>query len=186
MRDNIEINGKKIEYNLVIRRNAKQIRLLLHKNGDITVSSFRKLPKIFIKSFLKKNFQNIEKYLNLNNVDNLNKKESREEYLENKENARGIVEKKLLKYNSYYNFKYNRVSIRDQKTRWGSCSSQGNLNFNYRIYKLPEELANYVIVHELCHLKEFNHSRSFWDLIFLTIPDYKERRKKLKNNHKLI
>ena len=115
----------------------------------------------------------------------MREKGKRKDYLTNKEEARKIAKKKLLKYNNYYNFKYNRISIRNQKTRWGSCSAKGNLNFNYKICKLPEELCDYVIVHELCHLKEFNHSNNFWELVSLTIPNYKKIRRELKNNYRL-
>lgn len=101
-------------------------------------------------------------------------------YLSNKELARGFVNAKLIKLNSYYGFKYNRVAIRDQKTRWGSCSSRGNLNFNYKIIFLEDDLAEYIIVHELCHLVEMNHSSKFWDRVEKACPDYKSIRQRLK------
>jgi len=101
-------------------------------------------------------------------------------YIKNKERAREIVRQKLNNFNNTYGFTYNRVSIKNQRTKWGSCSSKGNLNFNYKIVFLPEHLANYLIVHELCHLKELNHSKSFWLLVEKTIPDYKKCKKELK------
>src|SRR3989344_2593932 len=101
-------------------------------------------------------------------------------YIKNKERAREIVRQKLNDFNNIYGFTYNRVSIKNQRTKWGSCSSKGNLNFNYKIVFLPEHLANYLIVHELCHLKELNHSKSFWLLVEKTIPDYKKCKKELK------
>ena len=67
--------------------------------------------------------------------------------------------------------KYNHVSIRNQRRRWGSCSSKKNLNFNYRILTLSPELRDYIIVHELCHLKELHHGKTFWDLVERIIPD---------------
>ena len=75
---------------------------------------------------------------------------------------------------------YNRVSVRNQKTRWGSCSSKGNLNFNYRLFYLPEELLDYVVVHELAHRLHMNHSKDFWQEVERYFPDYKECRKQLK------
>jgi len=75
---------------------------------------------------------------------------------------------------------FKRVAIRNQKSRWGSCSSQKNLNFNYRLCLLPSDIAEYIIVHELCHLQEMNHSVKFWRLVEKTIPDYKFRQKRLK------
>jgi predicted metal-dependent hydrolase len=69
--------------------------------------------------------------------------------------------------------KYSRISIRNQRGRWGSCSSKKNLNFNYRILDLNEELQDYVIVHELCHLVELNHGENFWNLMEKIIPKAK-------------
>lgn len=96
------------------------------------------------------------------------------------EDARVLVHAKLAYWNQFYHFSYNRVSIRNQSTRWGSCSSKGNLNFNYRIVHLPERLADYLIVHELCHLGQMNHSANFWNLVAQTIPDYEQCRADLQ------
>lgn len=103
------------------------------------------------------------------------------DYKAYKEKARELIMSRLEHFAYPYGFSYGRVSIRNQSTRWGSCSKQGNLNFNYRLVQLPLELLDYVVVHELCHLAEFNHSRKFWDLVAQAIPDYKERRRQLKN-----
>lgn len=104
----------------------------------------------------------------------------RKGYLVHKESARELVMRKIAEWNALYGFTVGRVSIKNQTTRWGSCSSKGNLNFNYRIALLPEHLADYIIVHELCHLKEFNHSQKFWDLVGKAIPDYAVRREELR------
>lgn len=100
-------------------------------------------------------------------------------YHKHRESARTLVHKRLAELNRHYNFTYHRVAIRDQKSRWGSCSKKGNLNFNYRLMFLPEPLIDAVIVHELCHLEEFNHGKKFWELVARTIPDHKERRAQL-------
>lgn len=77
-------------------------------------------------------------------------------------------------------FDFNSVRIKDQRTRWGSCSSKKNLNFNYRILYLPRELAKYLVVHELCHLKEMNHSKAYWACVEEILPNYKELNNELK------
>jgi predicted metal-dependent hydrolase len=100
--------------------------------------------------------------------------------LENKDKALQIAKDRINHFNKYYNFQFKNITIKNQKTRWGSCSRKGNLNFNYKIALLPENISDYIIVHELCHLKEFNHSKRFWDLVAETIPDYLILRKKLK------
>lgn len=109
-----------------------------------------------------------------------NKKGSKSEYLKYKNQALDLVKNKLEHFNKFYNFKYNKVTVRNQSTRWGSCSKSGNINFNYKLALLPESLLDYVVVHELCHLGEFNHSKNFWDLVARTVPDYKERRQELR------
>jgi predicted metal-dependent hydrolase len=102
------------------------------------------------------------------------RKTGQKEYLELKEKARVLVKERLEYWNKHYKFKYNRVSIRNQRSRWGSCSSLGNLNFNFRIVTLPIHLVDYIIVHELCHLRQFNHSQKFWNLVGETLPNYEE------------
>lgn len=92
-----------------------------------------------------------------------------------------IIEAKIDFYNYYYQFDFTDIGIRNQKTRWGSCSSSGSLSFNVHLAVLPEKLMDYVIVHELCHLKEMNHSEKFWALVAKCIPDYKVCRKSLKS-----
>ncbi len=97
-----------------------------------------------------------------------------------KEILRLHIEKRLALFNKDYGFTYRRITIRNQRTRWGSASRSGNLNFNYRMTFLPPHLSDYVIVHELCHLGEFNHSKKFWDLVARTIPDHRALRKELR------
>lgn len=77
---------------------------------------------------------------------------------------------------------YNRIAIRAQHTRWGSCSGKGNLNFNCLLALVPAEVLDYTVVHELCHLKEMNHSPKFWGEVEKILPDYKQCRKWLKEN----
>jgi len=105
---------------------------------------------------------------------------NRKAFLKYKEKAIRLVKEKLEVFNKIYRFRYSRVAIRNTKSRWGSCSKKGNLNFNYRIVFLPTELADYLIVHELCHLGKFNHSQKFWNLVSRAIPDYEKLRKELK------
>ncbi len=105
----------------------------------------------------------------------------RREYLKYKEQARALVHAKLEHWNTHYNLSYNKVFIKNQKTKWGSCSTKRNLNFSYRIVLLPEDLQDYLVVHELCHLQEMNHGEHFWNLVAETIPDPHAMNRKLRH-----
>ena len=96
-------------------------------------------------------------------------------YTLHKEEARTLIHARLEYFNQYYGHAYHRVAIRDQRRCWGSCSSKGNLNFSYKLLFLPPCLRDYVIVHELCHLRVLNHSRDFWNVMAEVMPDYAER-----------
>lgn len=95
--------------------------------------------------------------------------------------TQSIVRERLLHFNQFYNFSYRTIRLSSAKTRWGSCGSLGNLTFNCKLSVLPQHLIDYVVVHELCHLKEHNHSKSFWNLVSVHVPDHKARRRELRN-----
>ena len=101
-------------------------------------------------------------------------------YLAHKEEARALILARIQYFNAHYQFSYNRVAVRNQRRCWGSCTSLKNLNFSYRLLFLPPELADYVIVHELCHLAELNHSPNFWALVAETVPAYRLHRDALR------
>ena len=105
-------------------------------------------------------------------------------YLANKESARILVHDRVAHFMKYYSVKYGivvgKIAIRNQRSRWGSCSKKGNLNFNYKLVFLTPAQQDYVIVHEICHIKEFNHAKAFWNLVAETIPDWKKLRSELR------
>lgn len=94
--------------------------------------------------------------------------------------AVSLIDEIIFKYHLDKQFEFNRISIRNQKTRWGSCSSKNNLNFNFRIVFLPKHLAEYLVIHEFCHLKEMNHSKDFWKLVKTFDPMYKRHQKEIR------
>ncbi|MFT5036973.1 MAG: putative metal-dependent hydrolase [Candidatus Azotimanducaceae bacterium] len=101
-------------------------------------------------------------------------------YVEHKESARAAIAERLEYWNMHYGHTYNRVAIRNQKTCWGSCTEKGNLNFSYKLIFLPPHLMDYIIVHELCHLKELNHGKQFWELVGVALPEYKSHIRELR------
>jgi hypothetical protein len=186
MEKTIKLLNQNIIYTLRINKRSKHIRLAIHAGGSCVVTTPRYVPQFIIDRFLiGKSDWILNKIKHLSKfkpVIRKSKREKRLEYLKHKEKARQIALERLDYFNTYYGFKWNRVSIKNQKTRWGSCSRKGNLNFNYKIALLSEESADYIIVHELCHLKEMNHSRKFWDLVARTISNYLSIRKDLRKN----
>jgi predicted metal-dependent hydrolase len=98
-----------------------------------------------------------------------------------KEAARLLVHERIAALNAHYGLPLKKIFIKNSRSRWGSCSELGNLNFNYRILFLPPALQDYVVAHELCHLKEMNHSPAFWALVEETVPAHKAARRELRN-----
>jgi len=96
--------------------------------------------------------------------------------------AQAIVAERLALWNQQYGFIYHRVTIKEQKTRWGSCSRQGNLNFNWRLLLAPLDILDYVLIHELSHLKEQNHAPRFWAVVAVACPEYRARRHWLRQH----
>ncbi len=107
---------------------------------------------------------------------------SKEELQELAAQAMKLIPQKVRYYAPIIGVTYGRITIRNQRTRWGSCSGKGNLNFNCLLLLMPEEVLDYVVVHELCHRKEMNHSARFWEEVEKILPGYRQRRKWLKDN----
>ena len=97
-----------------------------------------------------------------------------------------IIKGRIESISSSMGLEYGRVFIKDQKTLWASCSGKKNLNFNWRLAAAPPEILDYVVIHELCHLREMNHSKRFWHLVGESCPDYKARRRWLRDNAALL
>jgi predicted metal-dependent hydrolase len=112
------------------------------------------------------------------------RRRSRRDYLRYKEAARALVHARLAHWNASYKLPLKKVFIKNHKSRWGSCSERGNLNFSYRVLFLPPELCDYIIVHELSHLKHFNHSPAFWAHVSRALPNYLALRKELRRLEK--
>lgn len=103
-----------------------------------------------------------------------------DEYQATKEQARARITERVAYYAGRYGVTYQSLSIRNQRSRFGGCSARGHLSFNYRLIFLPAPLLDYVVAHEVCHLRELNHSPRFWALVADTIPDYREKKRELQ------
>ncbi len=111
---------------------------------------------------------------------------TREDYEHHQRLAGEVLQQRAAYFAQRMGVDYGRISVRDQKTRWGSCSAKGNLNFNWRLILAPEQVLDYVVVHELAHRREMNHSKRFWALVEAVLPDYQSRRRWLKENGDLL
>lgn len=155
------------------------MRLAVRPGGEVVLTAPHSFSVATIESFLAKHSQWIEKSVaRMRHLKQL--PGGKREYCSHRETARAFVHERLAHWNALYGFKYGRVAIKDTKSLWGSCSRKGNLNFSYKLVFLPSELADYVIVHELCHLKEHNHSVRFWQLVARAQPGYRRLRRELR------
>ena len=108
-------------------------------------------------------------------------------YLRFKERARLAAHRKVKQWNAVFGFSVERISIKRQRTRWGSCSSNRILNFNYKLLFLSEELQDYIVIHELAHLAHMNHSTRFWLLVQTACPEWRARRSVLMHySHAIV
>lgn len=184
MKRKIELHKNKVEYTLKVSKRARRLRLAIYCDGNFVVTVPRNMSESIIERFIIKKSQwildKLEYFKNFPRQEF--EKGTHKNYLKYKYLALILVRKQIELFNSHYGFKFNKINIKNQKTRWGSCSRKGNLNFNYKIVLLPKRLADYIIVHELCHLKEFNHSQRFWNLVAQLIPDYLDIKRELKKS----
>lgn len=180
----IVLHNQEVEYTLRISQRARRLRLAIYHDGNFVVTAPRRLAESNIEKFIIRKSRWVINKLEYfkNNPRPIFPPETKQDYSAHKEGARVLAQTRLEYFNRIYGFKYNKISIRNQKTRWGSCSIKGNLNFNYKIALLPARLADYIIIHELCHLKELNHSVKFWNLVAQTRPDYLELRRDLQKS----
>lgn len=185
MKRKIVLSNQEVNYTYRRLRRAKRLTITVRRDASVLVTSPRIFPvKLVERSLLKQADWVLKKISEFQNSQSLFFETKRpEEYRRYKALARNFITKKIINLNKNYRFSFNRVSIRNQGSVWGSCSEKGNLNFNYKVYFLPDHLADYVIVHELCHLQELNHSKNFWNLVAQTVPDYQQRIKELKEKY---
>jgi hypothetical protein len=170
-------------YRLRLSRRARRLRISIAAGGEVTVTRPWFVSERTARAFISQQAAWIKKHLvRLNdiNVNSLRPGGTKADYQARKGEALAIVTERLAYFNQTYGFVWTRITIKNQKTRWGSCSRRGHLNFNYCLAALAPELRDYIIVHELCHLREFNHSPRFWNLVARVLPDYKERRRRLR------
>lgn len=178
----IKINDKQIDYKIRKSQRAKRLRVAVYCDASVVVTLPNSVNEKLIENFLREKanwlLEKIDFFNNHKNKFFSNLAE--DDFINKKEKAYITVKSIVKKYNQNNEFKINNIKIKNQKTRWGSCSKKGNININYKIVYLKRKMAEYIVVHELCHLKEFNHSNKFWKLVASKFPDYLDIRKELR------
>ncbi|MGN0575760.1 MAG: M48 family metallopeptidase [Ruminococcus sp.] len=185
MKDKININGiiAPIE---VLRSKRKTLEVEVSSDGRIIVRSPARLTKAEIEDFILSKADRLEKYLRegakrRKELSSL-KPFTAEEINEMADRALKIIPERVRYYAPLIGVTYGKITIRNQKTRWGSCSAKGNLSFNCLLAAMPPEVLDSVVVHELCHLKQMNHSKDFYSEVYRVFPEYDRWTRWLKEN----
>ena len=179
----IKLNNQIINYTLKTSTKAKRLRLTITPHKGLIATRPERMSQNIVENFILKKANWVIRKLDQLNGDKIKTnlfQGASKSYKVNKQIAEKFIQERVLALNKNYGFTFQRVCVKNQKTRWGSCSKKGNLNFNYKILFLPQELSDYILIHELCHLKELNHSKSFWKLVAQSTPNYSAKRKLLK------
>ena len=173
----------------VIRSKRKTLAIEIRPDMRVVVRAPEKIPQNEIIKFVEEKQNWIKKHLvQMYFKAEEMKKQKKEPALTNADieklcqKALSVIPDKVKYYAEIMGVTYGRITIRNQKTRWGSCSSKGNLNFNCLLMLMPDKVLDYVVVHELCHLKQMNHSKKFWKEVERYMPDYKNYKKWLNEN----
>lgn len=168
-----------MEYTL-IRTNRRTVAVEIKPDGAVIVRAPLKMSQARIERFLSEKTAWIEKHLvKIRSSEKLPKFTDKEinDFIQA---AKRVIPEKSARFAAAIGVSYGRITIRRERTVWGSCTARGNLNFNCLLAAVPPEILDYVIIHELCHRKEMNHSKKFWAIVASLCPEYKERRKWLK------
>lgn len=163
----------------LIRSDRKTISIRITPEGSVEVRAPKRMPESSIRAFVISKEDWIRKHLqNKQPQPKLSSREVRALA----DQALKTIPARVAHYAPLVGVTYGRITIRNQKTRWGSCSAKGNLNFNCLLMLTPPEIQDYVVIHELCHRKEMNHSPRFWAEVARVCPDYAVHRQWLKDN----
>ncbi|SVB14728.1 uncharacterized protein METZ01_LOCUS167582, partial [marine metagenome] len=174
---NYEIEHENVGIVRYIKNNRAKRIIISVKPEFVRVTVPRRQTLKSAQQFVNQKIDWIKKHSE--NIKILNKKSKKLPIIE-KKHARKILEKRLAELAQLHNFQYNRVSIRNQRTRWGSCSSKDNISLNMKLLHLPNQLIDYILLHELVHTRVKNHSKDFWNELETVVPNARIMDNKLK------
>ena len=179
------MNDKVEKYNIpyrVIRSSRRTISVQIAPSGEVLVRCPRRMSNADIRRFVESKSGWIEKHLEKRTAEARLPVFTDEQLQVLARQARQTIPERVAHFAPLVGVTYGRITIRSQHTLWGSCSGKGNLSFNCLLMLTPPEVLDYVVVHELCHRKEMNHSTRFWAEVGRVLPDYEIRRKWLREN----
>ncbi len=166
----------------ILHSSRKTISIVIKPGGEVEVRCPRRCSKREVDAFVVSKEGWIRKHLEAIAERPQQPVLSRQELKSLADKAAAALPEKVRRIAESMEVSYGRITIRSQRTRWGSCSAKGNLNFNCLLMLCPKEVQDYVVIHELCHRKELNHSTAFWAEVEKVCPDYRIHRKWLKEN----
>lgn len=177
MRKDIKLRDKSIVYKIRRNGSARRVKISIDPSGEVSLTIPRFVPEKMAEMYLlsKRDWiiSKLDYFKTIKLQTNILKNKY-PDYKSSRKEALKILTKKVEEVNEFYKYKYGRITIKNQRTCWGSCSRHGNLNFNYKLAFMDDKYADYVVTHEICHLKELNHSKRFWALVAKRLPDYKK------------
>ncbi len=166
----------------IIRSDRKTISIQITPEGQVVVRCPKRMSTADIRKFVESKSDWITGHLSKQAARPAIVPFTAEEIRALAQKALAVIPERVAYYAPRVGVTYGNITIRNQRSRWGSCSSQGNLNFNCLLMLAPPEVLDYVVVHELCHRKEMNHSVKFWAEVARILPGYSIQRKWLKEN----
>ena len=172
---------------LLVRSSRKTLAVQIRADGTVIARAPLRMPKDRILCFLSEKASWIRMQQGIMQEREKMRQQARihldaAQEKELRESARSVLAQRTAYFARQIGVTYGRITVRDQKTRWGSCSQTGNLNFNFRLILAPPEVLDYVVVHELCHRRQMNHSAQFWQEVAQVLPDYRKRKAWLTEN----
>ena len=172
---------------LLVRSSRKTLAVQIRADGTVIARAPLRMPKDRILCFLSEKASwirmqqgRMQERENMRQQARIHLDAAQEKEL--RERAKSVLAQRTAYFARQIGVTYGRITVRDQKTRWGSCSQTGNLNFNFRLILAPPEVLDYVVVHELCHRRQMNHSTQFWQEVAQVLPDYRKRKAWLTEN----
>ena len=184
-------NKEKIEIE-IIKSNRKTIAIEVRQDLRVIVRAPKRASNREIMKFVEQKQDLIAKHLAYMQIRYEETRRAKEKQFTDddirkmKDEAKRVIPDRVKYYAGIMGVTFGKITIKNQKTRWGSCSSKGNLNFNCLLMLTPDKVRDYVVIHELCHLKQMNHSKMFWTEVEKVMPDYKVYRQWLSQNGNML